>query len=149
MFLLAHLGEPGRPEAHDILWNRLADWGLQQDYRDLSNLATNQVHGARAGIARPPTHNRDRGTWSWHQYLEPRNKDFSPFSVPRKARGAPLPDSRKHLTAPGGVPLPPPRCWPRGIRMYSGPLVLLCGPRAWASETLVLLVQHLEFLEFL
>ena len=28
-------------------------------------------------------------------------------------------------------------------------MVLLCGPRTWASETLVLLAQHLEFLEFL
>ena len=79
LFLLAHLGERGRSEANEILWNLLADWGLQQDYRDLSNLVTNQVHGARAGVERPPRHHRDRGTWSWQKYLEPRNKVFSPI----------------------------------------------------------------------
>ena len=43
---------------------------------------------------------------------------------------------------------------PRGAgqgtaRVSRGPIAFLFGPRAWTSETLVLRVLHLEFLEFL
>ena len=110
LFLLAQCGEGGRAEANEILWHLMTFHGLDQEYKDLSNLVSNQVHRARRNFERPPGTHKDRGTWYWERYNHVRNPAFSPLQVPCR-QGYGLPDSRRHLTGPGGIPLAPPRCW--------------------------------------
>ena len=111
LFLLAHAGEAGRAEANEVLWNLLTVDALDPEYLDLSHLLTSRVHGARQHFERPPKTHRDRGAWNWDRYYEVRSRNCSSLTAPTR-RGEYLPDERHHRTLPGGVPVPPPDCWP-------------------------------------
>ena len=113
LFLLAQCGDAGRAEANEILWNLRTIEALDSAYLDLSHLVSTRVRDARKVFERPPKDHLDRGTWDWGRYWRVRNLDFAPERVPRNHPGAPLPDQRLHLTWTGGVPRPPPRCWPK------------------------------------
>ena len=117
LFLLAQSGNEGRAEANELLWNLLSIEALDSDYLDLSHLVSSRVRDARRHFERPPKDHRDRGEWDWGRYWRVRNEDFSPLNVPRRYPQGPLPDSRLHVTKPGGVPQPPPWCWPSDIRV--------------------------------
>ena len=99
---MAHLGEAGRAEANEVLWNLLSDWALRPEYRDLSNKASSLVREAREHLDRPPADNPARGQWRRQRYWTPRHKHFSPFEVPQR---------HTIRTGPYGEPLPPPLCW--------------------------------------
>ena len=103
IMLLAHMGVAGRTEANEILWNLLSLWALKRDYLDLIHKTTSIVREARRHLKRPPATHRDRGSWRWQRYWEPRHERFSPEKGPR----APF----EVVTGPGGVPLEPPQCW--------------------------------------
>ena len=116
LFLLAQCGSVGRAEANEILFQILTNEALDNEYLDLSHLVSNRVSQARSSFERPPKDHLDRGQWDWGRYWRVRNPDFSPQEVRRQYPQAPLPDQRLHVTHTGGVPLAPPRCWPRDIR---------------------------------
>ena len=103
LLLLAHMGLAGRTEANEILWNLLSHWGLKREYRDLSHKCSPLVNEARQFLERPPATHRDRASWRWQRYWEPRHERFSPLNGP--------PENFKVITGPGGVPLEPPQCW--------------------------------------
>ena len=63
LFLLAQCEEVGRSEANEILWGLMTNQALDQEYKDLSNYVSNQVHRARRSFERPPEAHWDRGTW--------------------------------------------------------------------------------------
>ena len=103
LLLLAHLGTAGRAEANEVLWNLLSVWALKREYKDLSHKVTNLVGEARQSLERPPAGHRDRGTWRWQRYWEPRHERFSPLAGPQ--------GPYEVMVSPSGVPLPPPQCW--------------------------------------
>ena len=103
ILLLMHLGTAGRAEANEILWNLLSVWALKREYKDLSHKTSSLVNEARQVLERPPATHKDRASWRWQRYWEPRHSRFSPTSGPRGAF--------ELVTGPGGVPLEPPRCW--------------------------------------
>ena len=102
LMLLAHLGEAGRAEANEILWQILTVTALKAEYKDISHKVTSMVGRARRNLDRPPRCHRDRGQWNWRNYWEPRNPRFSPRAVPQYYTV---------LTGDGGKPLPPPDCF--------------------------------------
>ena len=53
LMLLTHLGEAGRAEANEILWNLLSNWSLKREYKDLSHKTTSLVNEARQHLERP------------------------------------------------------------------------------------------------
>ena len=102
---LAQSGPVGRAYANEILWALMANWGLQREYRDLSNKVSNDVNRARKKFCRPPAGHQDLQWWTWasYRYLPRRMKCWSPLATP--------PEPWDLLTGPGGIPLPPPACW--------------------------------------
>ena len=102
LMLLVHLGEAGRAEANEILWNLLSYWALIPEYRDLSNKASALVREAREYLDRPPADDPARAQWKWSRYWTPRHRHFSPSEVPQR---------HTVLTGQYGQPLPPPHCW--------------------------------------
>ena len=102
---LAQSGPVGRAYANKILWDVMANWGLQREYRDLSNKVSNEVNWARKNFCRPPRGHPDLRWWTWASYRQlPRKMKFwSPLEVP--------PQPWDLLVGPGGEPLPPPQCW--------------------------------------
>ena len=102
LMLLAHLGEAGRAEANEILWQILTTTALKAEYKDLSHKVTSMVGHARRYLDRPPRNHKDRGQWNWRNYTEPRNPRFGPRAVPQRYRC---------VTGQNGKPLAPPHCW--------------------------------------
>ena len=116
LWILAQSGIAGRSEANEILWNLLSVWALKPDYKNLSNKCSQLVKSHRRNIDRPPEF-KDRRTrephpdlnwWTWAHYLEPRDINWSPDSVPR--------GEYTIRTSPSGAPLPPPECWGPAIQ---------------------------------
>ena len=106
LFLLAQQGRPGRSEANEILWFLLSHAGLQQPYRDLSNMCSNRVGRVRYYLDRPGKDHPSwwhSDPWTWSRYDDPRNPSFSPAAVP--------PGPFKLVTGPKGAPLNPPGLW--------------------------------------
>ena len=103
LLLLTHMGEAGRAEANEILWHLLSVWALKREYLDLSHKTSALVGAARQVLERPPATHKDRASWRWQRYWEPRHSRFSPMSGPR--------GDFEVVTGTGGVPLEPPRCW--------------------------------------
>ena len=102
LFLLAQCGQVGRTEANEILWSLMTNQALDPEYKDLSNYVSNAVHRHRKYFERPPDTHYDRGTWHWGRLTTIRNVAYDPQSVPRKCC---------IRSGPGGIPLPPPKCW--------------------------------------
>ena len=103
LMLLAHMGIAGRAEANEILWSLLSDWAIKREYMDLSHKTTGLVGWARKAIERPPVTHRDRASWKWERYWEPRHPRFSPLNGPH--------GNFQVVFGIGGIPLEPPRCW--------------------------------------
>ena len=104
IMLLAHLGEAGRSEANEILWDLLSDWALKPEYLDLSHQATHLVNQSRRLLDRPPKTHKDRGLWHWRHYWVPRHADWSPIAAP---------PAYTLKMGEGGEPLRPPWNWDR------------------------------------
>ena len=106
LFLLIHSGIVGRTKANRILWDLLTGPALEPPYQDLSSLVTHLVYGARKSFDRPPREHEDLRWWTWGHLSNLNDGD-----VPWSPRSGP----ERMLTAlcvgPGGLPLPPPRCY--------------------------------------
>ena len=106
LYLLAQQGRPGRAEANEILWFLLSEAGLEEPYRDLSNICTHKVGEARYYLDRPGrTHPSwdESEPWVWSRYDDPRNPNFCSSVVP--------PGPFKLQRGDRGIPVNPPGLW--------------------------------------
>ena len=116
LLLLAQSGLPGRCEANRILWHLMAEWALEDSYRDLSSKVTNQVSQARKKFDRPPNWHPELLDWSWAFYTDGRlNDPWNPKTVPDVNAPCGPGDAWQNL-GQYGESIQPPLCWQMALR---------------------------------
>ena len=110
LFLLLQQGKKGRAVGNKMMWHLLTDQALRKPYRNLSMLVSNQIKWKRQAIDRPGRQMEDLKWWTWECYWDLEYGNLHEWA----AAGAPNSEGTYEweiVTGPGGVPLPPPRCY--------------------------------------
>ncbi len=125
LMLLAQSGEVGRAEYNHVMWKLITEVAIEPPYRDLNRKVSQMVLNARTHFDRPPAQEwGERKAWGWASLMKPRFWDWSPCAVPVEY----LNGDKMVLTGSGGMPLEPPWCYEKELRLPLPPLHMF-GPQ--------------------
>ena len=82
--LLDQTGKVGRALSNEILWKLMTTVALDGEFRDMSNMTSGWVGGARTLVDIPPREHRDLHRWSWrgHVHLPIEKQRWHPDNAP-------------------------------------------------------------------